>query len=151
MKNYVDKRTGRYIQTKLQDAKTSAWVCTTYIDTEYVDILIDLAAKGVEVRLISSNKQTGFNLKDYLKEKPNLPAAFKHLVLTGSDFVHARLYIIDSNYAVDGSVNLTKNGLWNQPNYIHIHQLREEVSVVKDTFNKIWDYDSASRPASSQT
>ena len=148
MKNYVDRRTGRYIHTRLQEAKSYVWVCSPYIDTKYVDILLDLAARGIEVRLISSNRQTGFYLRNYLKEKSSLPGTFHSLVLTGSDFVHAKLYVIDDNYALDGSVNLTQNGLWNQPNYIHIHQLREEVAVVKDTFNRIWDYNSH-KPATS--
>jgi phosphatidylserine/phosphatidylglycerophosphate/cardiolipin synthase-like enzyme len=148
MRNYVDRCTGRYIHARLNNAEKSAWICTTYIDKKYAEILISLAKSDVEVKLISTNKQTGFFLRNYIASQ-SPPPNFKSMILTGTNFVHAKLYIIDDEYAIDGSVNLTANGFWNQPNYIHIHESKEEVNVVKDTFNRIWNYNSNKSQGSS--
>lgn len=141
MRNYVDRCTGRYIHARLNNAEKSAWICTPYIDKKYAEILISLAKSNVEVKLIATNRQTGFYLRNYVTSQ-SPPPNFKALIPTGTDFVHAKLYIIDDEYAIDGSVNLTANGLWNQPNYVHIHESKEEINIVKDTFNRIWNYNS---------
>lgn len=142
MRNYVDRHTGRYIHSRLNDAKTSAWICSPYIDKKYLDMLIELASGNIDVRLITTNRQSGYNVREYLKQNQTNLNSFHPLILTGDDYVHAKLYIIDDDCAIEGSVNLTSNGLWNQPNYVHVHESQEEVRIVKDTFNRIWNYNS---------
>ena len=139
MKSYVDRRTGKYIHSRLRDAVKSVFICTPYIDEKYIGELANLSKRNVLVKLISGNRQTNFTLKEHLKKCEINHQCFQHIIASGKDFIHAKIMIIDNNYAVDGSANLTKNGLWEQVNYIHVYQ-GEEVRQIVDVFEKIWTY-----------
>ena len=140
MRSYVDRRAGRYIHSKLRSASRSAYICTPYIDQKYIDELVSLTQRKILVKLISGSSQKSFNLKDYLRSCPIDYQNFKHVVTPRTDFVHAKIVIIDEKYAVDGSANLTKNGLWEQVNYVHVYDTEGEVRQVIDAFDKIWTY-----------
>lgn len=140
MRSYVDRRAGRYIHSKLKTAKKSVYICTPYIDQKYVDELIMLANRQILVKLVSSSKQAYFDLRDYLLSSTIDYLYFKHLIVPKTDFVHAKILVIDNCYAVDGSANLTKNGLWDQVNYIHVYEDPKEIQEVINAFEKIWKF-----------
>lgn len=140
MRSYVHKKAGGYIHSKLKTASKSVYICTPYIDQKYVDELVSLTIRNVLVKLISGSRQSNFNLKEYLHSCAIDYRYFQHVITPKRDFVHAKIFIIDEKYAVDGSANLTKNGLWEQVNYIHVYDETEEVQKVIGDFNKIWRY-----------
>ena len=139
MKDYVGLGMGKYISYRLFNAKKYAYVCSPYIDQYYADAILDLAEKGVLVKIIASDKQAGgFSLVDYFEDNyEGGEDNFDCITLDGDGFVHSKMYVVDDNYAVDGSANLTYNGLWNQVNNVHVYETLSEVQNVKRTFEKI--------------
>ncbi len=57
---------------------------------------------------------------------------------TRSDYgIHAKVYVIDGDYAVTGSANLTVNGLSNNIELLIIHD-PSEAPEIESKFNEIW-------------
>ena len=145
MRDYVGTGMGKYISYKLFNAKTYAYICSPYIDQYYAEAILALAEKGIAVRVIATDRQAGgFSLIDFFED--NLEGNgdnFECFTVDGPGFIHSKMYIVDDNYAVDGSANLTRAGLWNQVNNIHVYDNPEEVQSLKRSFTKIWDYNSS--------
>jgi phosphatidylserine/phosphatidylglycerophosphate/cardiolipin synthase-like enzyme len=145
MRSYVDRQAGNYIHTKLKNAKDYAYICSPYIDRRYLNEIIALANK-IPVKLITTDRQKGFYLKSYLTSNLTQPNHLQSLISKNSDIIHAKIYVIDDKYAVDGSANLTDNGLWHQVNYLHQYDKPEEVAEIKKVFERIWDFNYEGNP-----
>lgn len=145
MRDYVGTGMGKYLAYKLFNASKYAYICSPYIDQKYAGAIVQMAKRGIPIKLITTDRQAGgLYLSDYFggyyrKSKDN---DFEVLMVEGEGFVHSKMYVVDDDFAVDGSANLTYAGLWNQVNNIHVYDTPEEVSRIKNTFDKIWDYNN---------
>ncbi|RLI28276.1 hypothetical protein DRO58_02500 [Candidatus Bathyarchaeota archaeon] len=54
------------------------------------------------------------------------------------EFIHAKIYVIDDEYAVTGSANLTYEGMWKNTEHITVYETAEEVMRVKSDFIHLW-------------
>ena len=50
---------GKYIAYRLFNAKKYAYICSPYIDQYYADAILELAEKGVLVKVIASDRHAG--------------------------------------------------------------------------------------------
>jgi len=135
---------GKYIACKLFNAQNYAFICSPYIDQYYAEAILKLAKRGIKVRVISTDKQAGgFYLADYFdRHAESLGDNFDYLIFEKGDnnFIHSKMYIIDDKYAVDGSCNLTKAGLWQNVEHVNVYPFPNEVHSIKKSFEKIWRY-----------
>lgn len=105
-----------------------------------VQILIDLAGKGVEVRLLHAGVPSGPALKQ-LARKPLPPG----LVIRRCPRLHAKAIIIDSRRMYLGSANLTGAGLGAKADGRRNIELGVWttspglIDAVSETFNALWE------------
>jgi len=144
VKTFDGKEMGKHIAYKLFNASKYAYICSPYIDQYYAEAILRMAKRGVIVRVISTGRQAGsFSLGDYFEqEADSIGDNFDYLIFEKSDnnFIHAKMYIIDDKYAIDGSCNLTKAGLWNNVEHLNVYDFEDEVQSIKKSFEKIWRY-----------
>lgn len=132
---------GKYIVKKLFNAEKYALICSPYIDEYYADAILRLAERGISVKVIASNRQAGrLYLEEFFEEYEGKDENFDYILVDGEGFVHVKLYVIDGNYAADGSPNLTRAGMWNNVEHLNVYESYEEVQNLKKSFEKIWEY-----------
>ena len=146
---------GKYIAYKLFNAQNYAYICSPYIDQYYAEAILKLARRGVNVKVISTDKQAGgFYLGDYFEQQAgSIGNNFDYLIFEKdyNNFIHAKMYVIDNKYAVDGSCNLTRAGLWNNVEHVNVYDFADEVQAIKESFEKIWRFNDGGGLESSAT
>ena len=88
---------------------------------------------GVVLTLTGLIAGLKFGVKKTVRENPRL-----NIKVSRKAFVHSKMYIVDGSYAVVGSANLTKSGLWENIETVTIYRDPEEVEEVKRDYLKIW-------------
>lgn len=160
-RTHVGKNAGYVIERQVKQAQLSIKICSPYISPEYAKILAQLARKGICVKLIASEARSS-NLKTSNGSWSNGPAldilrtANKSLAdffsadirylknpaleyrIVKSNFVHAKIYIIDSRYAVVGSANLTEYGMTKNVEHLIVTDNIEEVRQLDKDFEELW-------------
>jgi phosphatidylserine/phosphatidylglycerophosphate/cardiolipin synthase-like enzyme len=136
-------RTGDYVIERLFSAHNYAYVCSPFISEIYAQELARLAKKGTLVKVLTSDKVTdpGFYIKDYFKaiKRAEKLDSLKTLVIKREDLLeHSKLYIIDDEYAVVGSANLTRPGMYENGETVYISETWEEVRQTKEVFEDAW-------------
>ena len=53
--------------------------------------------------------------------------------------IHAKIFIIDDKYAIIGSANFTEDSFVDLPEYIIIHEDKNEVNQITDDFFYLWN------------
>jgi len=147
---YTGRRTGKYIEKQFFDAKKSAYVCSPWISTSYVEKMILMASKGIDIKIITQEEKQG--MKDTIDlirnassypgvQKTNVKRHFHYRILPAkmAGFVHVKQYVIDGDYAISGSANFSKTGLWNNHESITIYQGMSNARVIEDQFDGIWN------------
>lgn len=148
METFVGRHAGKFILSQLFNAKSYACICSPYISEYYAKAVSDLARKRVSIQLITCTKQTerDFYPVAYFKgferevKKNDLPFS---VIAVHESFIHAKLYVVDDSFAVIGSANLTTTGMWKSVESIVTFREPKEVLKLKNAFEKIWDYNTA--------
>lgn len=140
-------QSGRYVVERLFSARTYAFICSPYISQEYAWEIVKLAEKGVLVKVLTSDKvvERDFYIRTFFAEVKRQKQGgrletLKTLVMNhrGQSFEHSKMYVIDDQYAVTGSANLTRPGMWQNGETINIYQIPAEVRAVREAFENAW-------------
>ena len=152
MRTYVGRGVGAHIENKLLSAKKYLLVCSPWIHPEYASKLIGLSKQGVAIRIITSDSeekwhQQSLDMFDDALTPPRRIFGFRkkqewvrppiELMVVSERFIHAKMYIVDGEYAVVGSPNLTQSGLWQNVEYVLIFE-GEEAKQIEDDFQTLW-------------
>lgn len=134
---------GRHVVEQLFGARRLALICSPYISSEYARKITGLAARGVLVKVLTSDKivESDFRIREFfaeVKRKEKLDT-LKTLVISHSmSFEHSKMYIIDDEYAVMGSANLTRAGMWENGETIDIYRTHTDVQLAREAFESAW-------------
>lgn len=141
MKTVVGKGVGKHIVKHLFNARKQALICSPWLDEHYAEAIVRMAQRGVNVKLITSNKKTGdFPACAYLmSHRPDGEDSHLEITRIDSSFIHAKMYVADEEYAALGSANLTTAGMYENVECIAVCD-GAEVHNIKDDFEKIWRY-----------
>ena len=142
MKTFVGKGVGKHIIYHLFNAKKQALICSPWLDEHYAEAIVRMAQRGVNVKLITSNRKTGdFSAYAYIMKhlRPNGGNSPLELTMVDSSFIHAKLYVVDEEYAAIGSANLTTAGMYENVESIATCD-GVDVHSIKNDFEKIWRY-----------
>lgn len=135
MKSIDSLKTGEHIVKTLFNARKYAYICSPYIDEKYANAILDLAEKGCIVKVIASSDDLFYFFRDYSRRLRN----FRYNITPdNSPIVHSKMYIADDTLGIEGSTNLTYNGLWQQMNTIHICENIGEVSALRLRFENLY-------------
>ncbi len=115
--------------------------------------LFNLARLGICVRVITAdcvnNEEAVESIRDFVYEQNSMesaqPVDFEALIIGSADNanhngdygVHAKIYIVDSSYAVTGSANLTHGGFSNNIELLTICD-PPEVADLEKKFDELW-------------
>ena len=99
---------------------------------------------GKDVKLdnqLFANEIVEWSKRDPGVQKTNVKRHFHYRILPAkmAGFVHVKQYIVDGDYAVSGSANFSKTGLWNNHESITIYQGMSNARVIEDQFDRIWN------------
>jgi phosphatidylserine/phosphatidylglycerophosphate/cardiolipin synthase-like enzyme len=106
---YAGKDCGIIFLDELFSAKYSLRICSPWISKNYLEKLISLSNNSVQIFLITSKDQYGYNIIELLDKEQT-----KHKInhkFTPSREVHSKIYVIDDGFSIIGSANLTESGL----------------------------------------
>ena len=113
----TDRQIYEKVICRLDRAKKSLWLATSDLKDMYVDkngkkapfleVLSDLAAKNVEVRLLHA-KEPGPAFRKDFDRYPNLITAMERILCPR---VHLKSVVVDGLWAYNGSANLTGAGM----------------------------------------
>lgn len=152
MRSYVGRGAGAHIENKLLSAQQYVLVCSPWISPFYAQKLVDLAKRGVVVKLITSNSDVREHqealkiIKNALKPERDWLGRVKKdwqppsidVKIIDERFVHAKIYAIDGNYAVVGSANLTEHGMWKNVEHLIIFDDETSVEQIENDFALLW-------------
>jgi phosphatidylserine/phosphatidylglycerophosphate/cardiolipin synthase-like enzyme len=165
METYVGRGAGAHIEKELFSAKDYALICSPWISSEFAKRIVQMVERGVQVRVITSNKKAGDTektleiLKDFAKPPRDLlgrvkkdwaPPPFDYKIID-EKFVHAKIYTVDGKYAITGSANLTESGLWHNVEHIVIMKNPLEVEKIENDYEHLWSFYEAKEIEDSST
>jgi len=137
MKTYLASNAGSQIESVLWNARKSIWIISPWLGKGNAERLASLSQKGIEVRIITSNHDLNVESIEILKASEN--TNLRLLILDKEKaFVHAKVYIIDDEYAVSGSANFTYSGMNSSVENLSIAETKEEVQNIGNDFTKQW-------------
>jgi phosphatidylserine/phosphatidylglycerophosphate/cardiolipin synthase-like enzyme len=140
LKTFVGKGVGKYMVKRLFNARREALICSPWLSEHYADAIIRMVRRGIRVKLITSNKRTAdFRANDYFMGHWKPDGQTLDLTIMDSSFIHAKMYVVDEEYAVIGSANLTEAGMYENVESIVTYDGAEVVQIRKE-FEKIWKY-----------
>jgi hypothetical protein len=142
MKTYSGSNAGSKIRPLINGAKESIWIVSPWLGKEYAELLGTLSQKGIEVRIITS--MVDFNLEslEILRACENQNLSFLVLDKDKSDekavFIHSKIYLVDKEFGITGSANLTYSGLNTNVETLSIAETPEEVQQIETDFMRLW-------------
>jgi len=149
--SYMGKQSGKYIEKQFFTATKSAHVCSPWISKQYVEKMVLMASKGVDIKIITQDVQYNTDTTDLIRNhafdslfQSQLATAKRHfhyriIPKSAAGFIHVKQYIVDGNYAVSGSANFSKSGLWRNQESITIYEGMSNAQVVEEQFDRLWN------------
>jgi hypothetical protein len=136
---------GKYIEPILFNAKKNLDVLCPYISPTYANKLVELASKGVKVRVITwmpkkEDKEYSFQKESLKILKENL--WLKNLSARVEDkpetkLIHDKTYIVD-NIVLTGSFNLTESAFYGNFERAEIKLYPQTIATEKAQFEELW-------------
>ncbi len=136
---------GKYLEPILFNAKKSLDILCPYISPTYADKLVQLASKGVKVRVITwmpkgEDKEYGFQRESLKILRKNLD--LRNLSVRVEDepeikLIHDKTYIVD-NIVLTGSFNLTESAFYGNFERAEIKLYPEIIKIEKDQYEEVW-------------
>ena len=148
---YMGTKSGKYIEKQFFDAQKSAYVCSPWISKKYVEKMVIMASKGIDIKIITQDVRFNTDTTDLIRNhafdslfQSQLSRAKRHfhyriIPKSAAGFIHVKQYIIDENYAVSGSANFSMSGLWKNQESITIYQGMSNARIVEEQFNRLWN------------
>jgi hypothetical protein len=138
---------GKYIEPILFNAKKDLGVICPYISPTYANKLVELASKGVKIRVITwmpkkEDKEYGFQKESLKILKENLE--LKNLLVRVMEdkpeikLIHDKTYIVD-NIVITGSFNLTESAFYRNFERAEIKLYPETIAIEKAQFEELWE------------
>jgi hypothetical protein len=136
---------GKYIEPILFNAKKNLDVLCPYISPTYANKLVELASKGVKVRVITwmPKKED----KEYSFQKESLKILKENLWLKNisarvedtpeTKLIHDKTYIVD-NIVLTGSFNLTESAFYGNFERAEIKLYPQTIETEKAQFEELW-------------
>jgi phosphatidylserine/phosphatidylglycerophosphate/cardiolipin synthase-like enzyme len=154
MRTHIGKGAGNHIEKHLFCAKKYVCVCSPFISPSYTRRLLLLLSSGVKIRVITSDSDNkdrdGATTRDLLKQAIKQPKDFlgrqkKDWIrpsldykVIQSDFIHAKIYVVDGELAMVGSCNLTHGGLWKNIEHLIITESTQEAKMIENDYERLW-------------
>jgi hypothetical protein len=138
MKTYCDSNAGSQIEPYIWNATESVWIMSPWLGKDYVERLASLSQKGIEVKIITSNDALNIESVEILVASRNPYLWLMVLDKQKVPFPHAKIYIIDNEYAFSGSANFTYSGMRNSVENLVIAETEEEVQKIRNDFVNVW-------------
>ena len=134
---YAGKDCGIIFLDELFNAKQNLRICSPWISKNYLEELISLSNNSVQIFLITSEDQYGYNINKLLdEEQTGHKINYK---FTPSSEVHSKIYVIDDRFAVIGSANLTLQGLKReQDNHVAYTKDENDVKTCSNIFDSLF-------------
>jgi hypothetical protein len=136
---------GKYIEPILFNAKKDLNILCPYISPHYASKLVELASKGVKVRVITwmpkkEDKEYGFQRESLKILKENL--WLERLSVKVEDkpeikLIHDKTYIVD-NIVLTGSFNLTESAFYGNFERAEIKLYPQTIATEKSQFEELW-------------
>ena len=151
MRSYAGRGVGAHFANELFLAERYVYVVSRWISPEYARRLVELARRGVEVKILTSDDREKHHqealkiLVDALR--PPRSILFRRsdwtppnmeLGVIREQYLHVKMYIWDDRAAVVGSANFTQRGLWSNIEHIVIFDEPGEVEAIKRDFHTLW-------------
>jgi hypothetical protein len=137
---------GKYIEPILFNAKKNLDVLCPYISPTYANKLVELASKGVKVRVITwmpkkEDKEYSFQRESLKILRENL--GLKNLSAKVEDkpeikLIHDKTYIVD-NVVLTGSFNLTESAFYGNFERAEIKLYPQTIITEKGQFEELWE------------
>jgi hypothetical protein len=139
------RKLGKYIEPILFGAKKSLDVLCPYISPSYANKLVELASKGVKVRVIAwmpqaEDQEHKFQMEALKILKENLSLGNLSVKVedrSGVKLVHDKTYIVD-NIVLTGSFNLTESAFYGNLERAEIKLHPQTVIVEKNQYENLW-------------
>jgi len=145
LRTYVGRGAGAFIENQFFAAPKTTFllICSPWISPKYAQHIIDLARRGIQVRIITGDSAQNKAALDLFNEftKPprdwlgRIPKDWTpppiDILKVKEHSIHAKIYAMEG-YAVVGSANLTENGLWQWAEHIVIFEGEEAEQIVND-------------------
>jgi hypothetical protein len=138
MKTCCDSNAGSQIEPVLWNARESVWIISPWLGKDYVERLASLSRKGIEVKIITSNDNWNMESLEILIASRNPYLWLMVLDKQKVPFPHAKIYIIDNEYAFSGSANFTHSGMKYSVENLVIAETEEEVQKIRNDFVNMW-------------
>jgi hypothetical protein len=138
MKAYCDSNAGSQIEPVLWNARESVWIISPWLGKDYAKRLALLSQKGIEVKIITSYVNWNIESLEILTASKNPNLRLLVIDKEKATFIHAKIYIVDNEYAVSGSANFTYSGLNSSVENLSIAENKEEVQKIRNNFTNMW-------------
>ena len=136
---------GKYLEPILFNAKKSLDVLCPYISPTYANKLVQLASKGVKVRVITwmpkkEDEEYAFQQESLKILKENL--SLENLSVKVEDepkikLIHDKTYIVD-NIVLTGSFNLTESAFYGNFERAEIKLHPQTIRTEKNQYEELW-------------
>jgi len=137
---------GKYLEPIIFNAKKSLDILCPYISPSYANKLVQLASRGVNVRVMTwmpkkEDKEYGFQKESLKILKENL--MLENLSVKVEDkpeirLIHDKTYIID-NIVITGSFNLTESAFYGNFERAEIKLHPQTIMTEKNQYEELWN------------
>ena len=145
-KTHLGKNTGEILQKEILSAKESLLISSPGISLFIGEKILKKSQNGIKTRIITSenggadSQETNHLALETLKKNNGHKfLEYKIIKSQKTELIHPKIYIIDNKCAIVGSANLTKNGFYNYVEFIQIFRDAEEIKIIKNDFEKLWN------------
>lgn len=148
METHIGKGVGKFIENELFSAKKYLLIASPVISFNLGKRIFEMLRNGVNIRIITSEKageeaeKTNLLANELTKtkleeRKGNLD--YKIVSQKEVALMHAKIFVIDGKCAIIGSANLSENSFWNFAEYILISREPEQIRIIENDFEKLWN------------
>jgi len=136
-------KAGEVIEPILFKAKEQVDVSSPYISPKYAEKLIEMANKGIKIRVITWRpkelKEEYKYHKDALDLLENESKKQKNLQVKAVEKLHhIKMYLTDRRMSITGSANLTESGMYHNVEHVHVKFDLAAVSKDMSDFEELW-------------
>ena len=146
METHVGRNLGKFIEKEILSAKESLLISSPGISHFIGEKIFEQCQKGIKTKILTSedggsdSQKTNKLAMQLLKDRNNQQfLEYKIVESQKIEVIHPKIYIIDNDCAIVGSANLTKNGFYNFVEFIHLFRDEEEIKMIKNDYQKLWD------------
>lgn len=148
METHIGVGVGKYIEKEFDNAKKSLYIATPTLTQNFAQKLISMVESGIQIKIITSsriNPETELSnvmLRKYIRNRQGSSemAQISQKIVSQKEIpmIHVKLYIVDDECAILGSVNLGENHFWKYAEYVWIIREPDLVNIAINDYEKLW-------------